>query len=84
MDSDDKKIIIDAVQEAVIKTVNGKIDNLKEDICDMRADFKEHTEKIEPLLEGLQFFQYLVKFFKWVGLPITILFIPFYYWLKNL
>lgn len=91
MNSEDKQDIIDAVAKTVRIVVNGKIDKIN-DKLDQHMESSNlhwqktvsHMDEMAPLLDALRLVQSLQKFFKWIGLPLTVIIVPLWLWLKNI
>jgi hypothetical protein len=76
MDSTDKQEIMTALETTVRVVVNGNIRRVEQKL-------DSHIQNMEPLLDALRVVQSMQKFFKWLGLPLIVIIIPVWIWLKK-
>lgn len=60
-------MIVKATEQAVEKTVNGKINALRGEVSSFQLDMREHIEKTAPVLEGLAGAKILGETLKWLA-----------------
>lgn len=67
MNEEDRKLMREEIAKAIKECVNGKIDNLRNEVQQMREEHEAHMEEIKPFIQAKASASFLYKAFLWLG-----------------